>query len=52
MSDNYPPGMTERDWAHVNGEGESPDGDDEGGAIDPSEDDTSPFRGHYNNDDD
>ena len=41
MSGNYPQGMTERDWAHVNGE-------DEQEEIDPSEDDTSPHRGNYN----
>jgi hypothetical protein len=34
--------MTERDWAHVNGEEGAEDD-----TIDPSEDDTSPFRGHY-----
>lgn len=46
MSDSsYPPGMTERDWAHVNGEGDDTD------ELDPSEDDTSPFRGHYEGED-
>jgi hypothetical protein len=48
MSGNFPEGMTERDWAYVNGDHIY----DEDEPIDPSEDDTSPFRGHYNNDDD
>ena len=39
---NFPPGMSERDWAHVNGE------DDQEDELDPSEDDTSPHRGNYN----
>jgi hypothetical protein len=46
MSGNFPEGMTERDWAYVNGEGAEDD------TIDPSEDDTSPFRGHYREEDD